>query len=125
MNPYRGDFDITILEKKYTLRPDFDALCEFEQKAGVTVFEALTGLHDGKAPIKTITAAVWSGIRGFSRQHGVLDQAPSFESVGQRIQSHGIPKLLPDLLRYLSQAIASDDQIKDQEDRLGKEKSEV
>ena len=31
-NKYIGTFDIELLNETYTLRPSFDAMCEFEEK---------------------------------------------------------------------------------------------
>lgn len=122
-NPHRGEIEITINGKAYTMRPGFEALCEFEEKAGITTFEAASDMSDGKAPAKVMVSAVWAGIRGAANP-GTEDQCPSWMHIGQEMQSHGMPRLMPVVFQFLTNALASDDEIKEQEARLGNDKPE-
>lgn len=122
-NPHRGEIEIKIGAETFNLCPTFQALCEFEEKAGITTFEAAQNLFEGKAPAQVMVSAVWAGIRGAAAP-GKEDQCPSWMAVGQKMQSAGIPTFLPKVFQFLTNALASDEDIKTQEARLGNEPSE-
>ena len=113
-NKHRGEVELVIGEKTYTLRPTFTAMVEFEDKASTTVMQALTDVAEHqKFPFKVAAAAVWSGIGGATKP-GV--KRPSFEEIGAEIHQHGLFKLMPEIFKYLSGAIATEDDLKAQEE---------
>lgn len=122
-NAQRGEIELTIGKDHFTLCPTFQALCEFETKAGITVFEAASNMAQAKMSASVMVSAAWAGIRG-GMPAGTEDQAPSWLSVGQRMQSAGLTNFLQPIFQFLTNALASDDDIREQEERLGNENSE-
>lgn len=123
-NKHRGEVTITIAGQTFTLRPTFDALVEFEDRAGSTAFEALRDimLHQ-RAPAKAIAAAFHAGIKaGWNPVDGT---PPTYADIGRMIQTAGIKSVVQDYSTFLTMAISSDDEIeqlrkvKDEQD-LGK-----
>ena len=110
-NKFRGESEITLGGKTYTLRPTFEALVEFEDKAGCSAFEALRDMMNKQsAPAKRLAAAFWSGIKAaWPVDSG---RAPNFQEIGAAIQRDGITKVVPHYLTYLTNALSSDEDLK-------------
>jgi hypothetical protein len=109
-NKHKGEVDLVLGGKAYTLRPTFEALVEFEDKAGVTAYEVMRDLSTGKpAGFKVIAAALWSGIRGGWNGH---DRAPSFVEIGEAIRKEGIASILPQFGEYLANSLSSESDLK-------------
>jgi hypothetical protein len=107
-NPARASFEIELNGSKYTLRPTFESIMEFNDKAGLDIFESLQAF--GKSTnTKLIVSAIWAGIRGeeIFQNKGKSD----FSEIGKECQSHGFPECLPSAISYLSKAIASDSRL--------------
>jgi len=105
-NPARASFDIELNGETYTLRPTFESIMEFNDKAGLDIFEAI----DNGLNTKRTVAAIWSGIRGeeiFQNKGNT-----SFEEVGKICQAHGFAKCVSLAVQYISRAVASDNQVK-------------
>jgi hypothetical protein len=105
-NKHRGEVEIILGGKSYTMRPTFEALVEFEDKAGTTAYEVMSALASRQAVgFKVMAAAVWSGIRAGWNEPG---RAPSFIEVGEAIRKDGIAAVLPAFGQYLSNALTSE-----------------
>lgn len=108
-NKYRGEIEITLDGESFTLRPSFEALVEFEEKAGQTAYEVLQGLQQSqRMSAKTIAAVIWAGIRGHARPG---DRTPSFSEIGTRCQKHGLARILPSVIEFLGNALSSDEDL--------------
>ena len=105
-NPARASFEIELNGTKYTLRPTFESVMEFNDKAGLDIFEAI---NEGLNTKRTV-AALWSGIRGEEIFQGVGNT--TFEEVGKQCQAHGFAKCVSLAVEYISKAVASDNKIK-------------
>lgn len=116
-NKYRGESEITLGGKTYTLRPTFEALVEFEDKAGCSAFEALRDMMTKQsAPVKRLAAAFWSGIKAaWPVDSG---RPPNFQEIGTAIQRDGITKVVPFYLTYLTNALSSDEDLKRMREEL-------
>ena len=110
-NPARASFEIELNGTKYTLRPTFESIMEFNDKAGLDIFQAMQKFREDKGlSVKTIVASVWSGIRGeeiFQNKGNT-----TFEEIGKQCQAHGFAKCVSLAVEYISKAVASDNQIK-------------
>lgn len=109
MNKHRGEMELKLGGKTYVLRPSFAAIVEFEDKSGMTAFEAMKMAGERCAvPMKAITAAFWAGIRG-----GWEDKKrpPSFEEIGEAVQADGLASLIPQYVEFLGNALSSDAQL--------------
>lgn len=105
-NPARASFEIELNGNTYTLRPTFESIMEFSDKAGLDIFEAI----DSGLTTKRTVAAIWSGIRGeeiFQKKGNT-----SFEEIGKECQAQGFPKCVPLAVKYITKAVASDNQLK-------------
>jgi hypothetical protein len=108
-NPARASFEIELNGSKYTLRPTFESIMEFNDKAGLDIFEALRSFDKGLS-VNIVVASIWAGIRGeeiFSRQGKT-----SFSDVGRLCQAHGFTGCISLAVDYLSRAVSSDDGVK-------------
>jgi|14BtaG_2_1085337.scaffolds.fasta_scaffold02089_3 hypothetical protein len=110
-NPARASFDIELNGETYTLRPTFESIMEFNDKAGLDIFQAMQKFREDKGlSVKTIVASIWAGIRGeeiFQRSGNT-----SFERIGQHCQEHGLLECTTIAMEYLARAVASDDRLK-------------
>ena len=106
-NKWKGTFDITIGDETYTLRPTFDALCEFEEVAGMPAMKARQDLLEGNYGAKVIPAAIWAGMRGEHLING--QKCPSFRVLGETLRKAGIVKYQVDALKLLTYAASADD----------------
>lgn len=64
-NPERGELSVTVGGKAYTLRPTFDALCEFETLTGKSLDSMLESINNGS--LSGLRAVVWCVLQD---QHG-------------------------------------------------------
>ena len=95
---------------KYTLRPTFESIMEFNDRTGVDIFKAI----DEGLTTKLTVAAIWSGIRGeeiFSKEGNT-----SFETIGRECQGHGFANCVSIAVQYITRAVASDEQAKKQKE---------
>jgi len=109
-NKHRGEVTITIGGQAFTLRPTFEALVEFEERAGTTAYEALRDimLHQ-RAPAKAIAAAFQAGIK--AAWNPADGPVPTFAAIGAMIQSAGVKSVIQDYTTFLTMSISSDDEI--------------
>ena len=118
MNKWKGTFDINISGKEYTLRPSFDALCEFDEACGVSPQEARSQLIEGNFGPKVIPCALWAGMRGEYLINGG-DHVKSFRVLGEMMRKEGMSNYQLDALKFLTYALSADDiieKIESQED---------
>ncbi len=99
-NPLRGEVDIRLAGKAYTLRPTFQALCELEQRAGSNLYHIARRFEDGSFTLLDITCVVWSGIRGT-----LGASAPTFEDIGEHIVLQGVANMVDPACRYMAGAL--------------------
>ena len=127
MNPYRGDFDIELGGKSWTLRPDFSALCEIEECIQGPYMMIMNETRDGGMPrFKYIAAVIWAGIRGRLRdqQNGSVRGAPTFEEVGQMMQSDGLVNIAEKATKFMMYLLLDDKQVKEAEQESKSEEVE-
>jgi len=106
-NKFKGTFDITLGGKEYTLRPSFDAVCEFEDVTGVTATKARQDLVEGTQGAKIIPAAIWAGIKG---DHPISGQkVPTLRIIGETMRKEGVLSFHFDALKLLTYASSADD----------------
>jgi len=110
-NPARASFEIELNGTKYTLRPTFESIMEFNDKAGLDIFHAMNKFSDdGGFSIKIIVTAIWAGIRG--EEIFQKEGKTSFETIGKLCQETGFPECTPFAMEYLTKAVASDGRLK-------------
>ena len=110
-NKYRGEVDIVLNGKPFTLRPTFEALVEFEDRSGVTAYEALRDFADKQRfPAKVIAAALVAGIRAGYPTDPIM-KMPSPQEIGRMVQAHGVMECVKMVFQFLNNALSSDMQI--------------
>ncbi len=57
-NQERGELGVTVEGKRYTLRPDFNALCELEDLIGKTFTETALDMSQGR-PNSGLRSVIW------------------------------------------------------------------
>jgi len=65
-NKERGETNIILDGKSYVLRPTFEALCEMEDRSGLSVLKMLASMEGGNITMRQMALVIWSGIRGYS-----------------------------------------------------------
>ena len=83
-NPHRGEVEITLAGKTYTMRPTFEALCEIEDRTGVGLAVQLRRFAEGTFGVRDVAAILSAGIRASDKA------APGIDEIGQIIVEEGI-----------------------------------
>lgn len=111
-NKFRASFEIKLNGVDYTLRPSFEAIMAFNDKAGIDCPQALMDYSSGKVETRTTVAAIWAGIYGENKIQPDSQRCPSFEKIGNECQAHGFADCVKFSMEFLSKAMASDESIK-------------
>lgn len=100
-NKAAGEMEVSINGKTHTLRPSFQAIMEFEDKAGITVFESMRMIGEKQAvPIKSVTAAFHAGIKAAWKP--TMGKMPTFEEIGMDIRKDGISDHIQTYMQFLA-----------------------
>lgn len=105
-NKYKGEFEIVLAGTVYTIRPTFEAMVDFEDKAGITAYDAIKKLAAQDFPLRAVAAALWSGIK-----HGwYVDgkRAPSYGEVGGMIHKDGLMNIVQHYAKFLNNGMSSE-----------------
>jgi len=127
MNKYTGTFDIKLGGKEYTLRPTFEALVEFEDRAGIAVNEAFKDMLAGKMSFKTVACAIWAGMLGEALYNGKDRAEVPYVKIGETIRKDGLQSHVISAQHFFSMAlIPEEDQKKlseESEERVASKKN--
>ena len=117
MGAYNGTFRVTLLDQEFTLRPSFEALCEFEDKTGLACNEAFNQMSAGKMSIKVVTAAIWAGILGEALYKNNPKLEKSFKVVGEMVRKEGITHCIKAATDFFMYGIVPEEDIKKLEEK--------
>ena len=120
-NKWKGTLEVSILGETYTLRPTFDAACEFEEKVGMSVGEAYQQLSDGKLSMKIVCGAIWAGIKGEAYASNQPNKEVSYRIIGEKIMQSGVGGVSTDALRFLTYCLIPDEAILEIAKKAGEE----
>ena len=119
-NKYRSTFEIELNGVEYTLRPSFEAICQFNDVTGMDVFDALQEIGEKKKlSIKLIVGCIWAGIKGEYEFQGDSRNCPNFSKIGEECKKAGFTSCLSNAIKFLTFAVASDEDIKKFEEAEG------
>lgn len=106
-NKARGECEVVLCGTTYTMRPTFDALVKFEDRAGQSAYEAMRCLTESNsAPVKHVAAAFHAGIEA------VLGaKAPSYGAIGKMIMETGLVRTLPAYAEFLTNSMSSSEDL--------------
>ena len=111
-NPSKGEIDIDLGGKTYTLRPSFEAITEFEEMTGFTAMRALVLCNDVQTcTVKLVATAVYTGIRGSCDTSVEKANLPTYVQVGEMIMrgKGGYSRILTEVVQYLGNGLMDDE----------------
>lgn len=121
-NKYRGETELIICGRTYVMRPTFEMLVEFEEKSGISAYDAIRlAVVNQSFSVKAIASAFHAGIKAGWKQGD--PRPPSFGEIGALVIREGMEKMVPIYVRFLTNALSSDEDIKraEEEQTKGKE----
>jgi hypothetical protein len=83
-NPHKGDMDVEIDGKTYTLRLDIDAICQLEalgQPLGFATFGAIGAAVDA-GNVTLLRATMWAALRRHHAEVGMAEAGELIEALG-------------------------------------------
>lgn len=104
-NRPRGDVDLTLGGTTLTLRPTFEALCEIEDRTGLTMGEIGARALDGRLGVKHLAVIVWAGHCAARPANG--DPPPALGEIGEKIVAVGYSEVArsPAVIDFLKAAL--------------------
>ena len=102
-NKQRGEVEVVLGGKTWTMRPAFQALCEIEGRTGVGITTLARRCYEGEFGVGPITAVLWAGIRA------AHDDAPDYDEVGRLVVKEGVSRFAAPALAFLLAALIGDD----------------
>ncbi len=99
-NKQRGEVEVGLGGKTWTMRPAFGALAEIEGVTGLGIAAVVKRFTEGRFGIDDVAAVIAAGIRA------AHDDAPDFESVKRAIVEEGFNKCAVVAAQFLSGALA-------------------
>ena len=101
-NKQRGEVEVRLAGKTWTMRPTFQALCEIEGRTGVGITTLARRCHEGDFGAGPIVAVLWAGIRA------THDDAPDHDEVGRLVVAEGVIGFAAPALEFLLAALLGD-----------------
>ena len=106
-NKARGEIQVSIAGKDYTLRPSYTAVVEFEDKAGVTVFEAMKALGERQSiPMRSLRQAFHSCIKAAWKPS--MGSQPTLDDIGQALHADGLTGFIVPYSQILGNMLAGE-----------------
>ena len=99
-NQYRGEIDIILDNKSYTLRPTFQALCEIEGDLNKSIIDVLSGLNESKPKAIEIAKIIYHAAKAYDPNFAL-----TYEQIGEGVFNTGILKVMPRIIRFLEISI--------------------
>jgi len=115
-NKYIGTFDIELHGEKYTLRPSFDAMIEFEDQTGMSAQKAFEQIQQSNITFKVVAAAIWAGIKGQAYASNNPGAEVSFRVIGEQVKQCGLLKATPHAIKFITYGMLPDADIRKFED---------
>lgn len=101
-NPHRGEVEVTLDGKSWTLRPTFEALCEIEDSTGVGIAVMLRRFGEGSFGVRDVAAILAAGIAATGKP------APGIERIGEIVVEQGIASFVAPIGVFLAGAVGID-----------------
>ena len=96
-----------IGEDEYIGRCTFRAICDFEEKSGMSIGEAWKTLAEGNIKVSIIAAAIWAFVNG-ERVYSGHSKEP-FDVIGQKIHLYGFHTMLPIVVEFFKMTLPQSD----------------
>ena len=101
-NESRGEVDVVLDGKTWTMRPDFQTLRAIEHKAGMSALKLIRVIGEGAASLDHIVTVLELGLKAAN------DDAPGFDQIGEMVVRQGVSDLLPPILVFLGSVAVGD-----------------
>ncbi len=101
-NPDRGEVEVKLGGKTWTMRPTFQGLREVEHKTGLGVMELARRFGEGKASLDHVAQVLAIGVRAAN------DDAPDYEQIGEMLVRQGMNDVLVPIIVFLASAFVGD-----------------
>jgi hypothetical protein len=108
MNKLKGEIEVTIDEKKYILRPTFEAMLAIEDKAKCGISLLSYKFSSYNVGVNDLTAIVWGGIVGGLSSNETIPF--TFEELGEFVVLTGVQELLRPCADFISFGITGEKQ---------------
>lgn len=105
-NQQRGELGVEVDGKRYTLRPDFNALCELEDLLGKTFTETALEMSNGR-PNTGLRSVIWCLLQD---KHGT--EIKTLKDAGQWIVKAGGADKVMGMVDELFKLVADDETAK-------------
>lgn len=99
-NKTRGEGEITLDGKAYTLRLSFRALCRIEEGTGLRTGTLLRRFAEGDVGARDMAIVIHAGMHAFD------ERAPALDEVGRMVVDEGIAALAAPVGEFLAGAIS-------------------
>lgn len=97
-NKARGEIGVRLNGVDYTLRPSFSALCELEDRAGLTFLELAQRIAEQKISVKLVPSIIYAGIIG-------AGQEADFDEIADACIDEGFLNLMPACMAFMENAV--------------------
>jgi len=122
-NVAAGEIEVTLDGKTYIMRPSFAAIVAFEDRAHMSVFEAMKALGERQsAPFKAVAAAYHAGITAAWKSHA---RPPTFDEIGAAIYRDGLANHIPNYMEFLGNAVTGEKALRQAKDAVAEGKPEA
>ena len=88
-NKSRGEVELKIAGQEFTIRPTFGALCELEDRTGLSVLQIVASMEGGKVRLKTLAQILWAGMYGYDEKTTM-----TINDVGELIMKEGLVRVV-------------------------------
>ena len=99
-NKQRGEVEVELGGKTWTMRPAFQALAEIEDMTGLGIAAVVKRFFESQFGIGDVTAVIRAGIRA------AHDDAPDFETIKRAIVAEGFNEFAIVASKFLAAALA-------------------
>lgn len=99
-NPHRGEVEIVLAGKSYTMRPTFQALAEIEHLAGAGMVALANRFIAKQYGVRDAAAIIFPAIKATG------ETGASYERVGELVVQTGLTNIAPALLQFVVNAIS-------------------
>ena len=103
-NKHRGELDVKLLGKSWTMRLTFEAIADIEAKTAMGLAAVVRRFIQSEFGVNEVAAVIWAGI------DAAHDDAPDLEAVKRAVVEEGFGGLAVTAAEFLGRAVAAGEQ---------------
>jgi len=108
-NALRGQITITLGEKEFLLKPEFEVLANLENALNKSIYGIITDLTNFKTSKVSDVAMVIFIASG---------KKVKLNEIGTLLVATGAQQVLAQVLKFLTESVATDEQLKEAQDKI-------